>query len=77
MTHITIISTLKKKVLFRWKKYNEKKKIKKKRHANGIFTIDEIAKKFGISKTDLMIIDDEDYHIYYNGIRPKDFGEIF
>ena len=55
----------------------EKKKKTNERHANGIYTIDEIAKKFGISETDLKIIDSEknDY-MFYDGTRPEDFGEI-
>ena len=55
----------------------EKKKETDERHANGIFTIDEIAKKLGISPTDLKIInaEDDDY-MYYEGTRPEDFGEI-
>lgn len=70
------LSTFKKNVLFR-QEYIKKKKVKK-RHAASIFTIDEIAKKFGVSKQDLMIIDNEDnYNIFYNGARPEDFGEIF
>lgn len=55
----------------------EKKKKTDERHANGIFTIDEIAKKFGISPTDLKIINDEDDdYMYYEGTRPEDFGEL-
>ena len=55
----------------------EKKKETDERHANGIFTIDEIAKKLGISPTDLKIInaEDDDY-MYYEGTRPEDFGEF-
>ena len=49
----------------------EKKKKTNERHANGIYTIDEIAKKLGISETDLKIIDSEanDY-MFYDGTRP-------
>lgn len=55
----------------------EKKKKTDERHANGIFTIDEIAKKLGISSTDLKIINDEDDdYMYYKGTRPEDFGEL-
>ena len=55
----------------------EKKKKTDERHANGIFTIDEIAKKLGISSTDLKIINDEDDdYMYYEGTRPEDFGEL-
>ena len=55
----------------------EKKKETDERHANGIFTIDEIAKKLGISPTDLKIINDEDDdYMYYEGTRPEDFGEL-
>lgn len=55
----------------------EKKKKTDERHANGIFTIDEIAKKLGISPTDLKIINDEDdNYMYYEGTRPEDFGEL-
>ena len=56
----------------------EKKKTTEERHANGIFTIDEIAKKLGISETDLKIIDSEfnDSIMYYDGTRPEDFGEF-
>lgn len=55
----------------------EKKKKTVERHANGIFTIDEIAKKLGISPTDLKIINDEDDdYMYYEGTRPEDFGEL-
>lgn len=55
----------------------EKKKKTDERHANGIFTIDEIAKKLGISPTDLKIINDEDDdYMYYEGTRPEDFGEL-
>lgn len=55
----------------------EKKKETDKRHANGIFTIDEIAKKLGISPTDLKIINNEDDdYMYYEGTRPEDFGEL-
>ena len=55
----------------------EKRKETDERHANGIYTIDEIAKKFGISPTDLKIInaEDDDY-MYYEGTRPEDFGEL-
>ena len=56
----------------------EKKKKTNERHANGIYTIDEIAKKLGISPTDLKIIDSEEnnYYMFYDGTRPEDFGEI-
>ena len=56
---------------------NEKKKETDERHTNGIFTIDEIANKLGISPTDLKIIntEDDDY-MYYEGTRPEDFGEL-
>ena len=55
----------------------EKKKKTDERHANGIYTIDEIAKKFGISPTDLKIIDsEENNYMFYDGTRPEDFGEI-
>lgn len=55
----------------------EKKKKTDERHANGIFTIDEIAKKLGISETDLKIIDsEENNYMFYDGARPEDFGEI-
>ena len=55
----------------------EKKKKTDERHANGIYTIDEIAKKLGISPTDLKIIDsEENNYMFYDGTRPKDFGEI-
>lgn len=55
----------------------EKKKKTDERHTNGIFTIDEIAKKLGISPTDLKIINDEDDdYMYYEGTRPEDFGEL-
>lgn len=55
----------------------EKKKKTDERHANGIFTIDEIAKKFGISETDLKIIgSEENDYMFYDGTRPEDFGEI-
>ena len=55
----------------------EKKKKTDERHANGIYTIDEIAKKFGISETDLKIIDsEENNYMFYDGTRPEDFGEI-
>lgn len=55
----------------------EKKKKTDERHANGIFTIDEIAKKLGISPTDLKIIDSEENdYMFYDGTRPEDFGEI-
>lgn len=55
----------------------EKKKKTDERHANGIFTIDEIAKKLGISPTDLKIINDEDDdYMYYEGTRSEDFGEL-
>ena len=55
----------------------EKKKKTNERHANGIYTIDEIAKKFGISETDLKIIDSEENdYMFYDGTRPEDFGEI-
>ena len=55
----------------------EKKKKTDERHANGIYTIDEIAKKFGISPTDLKIIDSEENdYMFYDGTRPEDFGEI-
>lgn len=55
----------------------EKKKKTGERHANGIYTIDEIAKKFGISPTDLKIIDSEENdYMFYDGTRPEDFGEI-
>lgn len=55
----------------------EKKKKTDERHANGIFTIDEIAKKLGISETDLKIIDSEENdYMFYDGTRPEDFGEI-
>ena len=56
---------------------NEKKKKTNERHANGIYTIDEIAKKLGISETDLKIIDSEENdYMFYDGTRPEDFGEI-
>ena len=55
----------------------EKKKKTDERHANGIYTIDEIAKKLGISPTDLKIIDsEENNYMYYDGTRQEDFGEI-
>ena len=55
----------------------EKKKKTNERHANGIYTIDEIAKKLGISETDLKIIDSEENdYMFYDGTRPADFGEI-
>ena len=55
----------------------EKKKKTDERHANGIFTISEIAKKLGISETDLKIIDSEENdYMFYDGTRPEDFGEI-
>ena len=55
----------------------EKKKKTNERHANGIYTIDEIAKKLGISETDLKIIDSEENdYMFYDGTRPEDFGEI-
>lgn len=55
----------------------EKKKKTDERHANGIYTIDEIAKKLGISPTDLKIIDSEENdYMFYDGTRPEDFGEI-
>ena len=55
----------------------EKKKETDERHANGIYTIDEIAKKLGISPTDLKIIDsEENNYMFYDGTRPEDFGEI-
>ena len=56
----------------------EKKKKTNERHANGIYTIDEIANKLGISPTDLKIIDSEEnnYYMFYDGTRPEDFGEI-
>lgn len=55
----------------------EKKKETDERHANGIYTIDEIAKKLGISETDLKIIDSEENdYMFYDGTRPEDFGEI-
>ena len=55
----------------------EKKKETDERHANGIYTIDEIAKKLGISPTDLKIIDSEENdYMFYDGTRPEDFGEI-
>ena len=55
----------------------EKKKETDERHANGIFTIGEIAKKLGISETDLKIIDSEENdYMFYDGARPEDFGEI-
>ena len=55
----------------------EKKKKTDERHANGIYTIDEIAKKLGISPTDLKIIDsEENNYMFYDGTRPEDFGEI-
>lgn len=55
----------------------EKKKETDERHANGIFTIGEIAKKLGISETDLKIIDNEENdYMFYDGTRPEDFGEI-
>ena len=55
----------------------EKKKKINERHANGIYTIDEIAKKLGISETDLKIIDSEENdYMFYDGTRPEDFGEI-
>ena len=48
----------------------EKKKKTDERHANGIFTIGEIAKKLGISETDLKIIDSEENdYMFYNGTR--------
>lgn len=59
--------------------YTKKKnKETDERHANGIYTIDEIAKKLGISSTDLKIIDSEEnnYYMFYDGTRPEDFGEI-
>ena len=37
----------------------------------------EIAKKLGISETDLKIIDsEENNYMFYDGTRPEDFGEI-
>ena len=55
----------------------EKKKETDERHANGIYTIGEIAKKLGISETDLKIIDsEENNYMFYDGTRPEDFGEI-
>ena len=56
----------------------EKRKETDERHANGIYTIDEIANKLGISPTDLKIIDSEEnnYYMFYDGTRPEDFGEI-
>ena len=55
----------------------EKKKKTNERHANGIYTIDEIAKKLAISETDLKIIDSEENdYMFYDGTRPEDFGEI-
>ena len=55
----------------------EKKKETDERHANGIYTIGEIAKKLGISETDLKIIDtEENDYMFYDGTRPEDFGEI-
>ena len=56
----------------------EKRKETDERHANGIYTIDEIANKLGISPTDLKIIDGEEnnYYMFYDGTRPEDFGEI-
>ena len=55
----------------------EKKKETDERHANGIFTIGEIAKKLGISETYLKIIDSEENdYMFYDGTRPEDFGEI-
>ena len=55
----------------------EKKKKTNERHANGIYTINEIAKKLGISETDLKIIDSEENdYMFYDGTRPEDFGEI-
>lgn len=55
----------------------EKKKKTDERHANGIFTIGEIAKKLGISETDLKIIDSEENdYMFYDGTRPEDFGEL-
>lgn len=55
----------------------EKKKKTDERHANGIFTIDEIAKKLGISEADLKIIDSEENdYMFYDGTRPEDFGEL-
>ena len=55
----------------------EKKKKTDERHANGIFTIDEIANKLGISETDLKIIDSEENdYMFYDGTRPEDFGEL-
>ena len=55
----------------------EKKKKTDERHANGIFTINEIAKKLGILPTDLKIINDEDDdYMFYDGTRPEDFGEL-
>ena len=55
----------------------EKKKKTDERHANGIFTIDEIANTLGISPTDLKIIDsEENNYMFYDGTRPEDFGEI-
>lgn len=55
----------------------EKKKKTDERHANGIFTINEIAKKLGISETDLKIIDSEENdYMFYDGTRPEDFGEL-
>ena len=56
----------------------EKRKETDERHANGIYTIDEIANKLGISPTDLKIIGSEEhnYYMFYDGTRPEDFGEI-
>ena len=55
----------------------EKKKKTDERHANGIYTIGEIANKLGISETDLKIIDSEENdYMFYDGTRPEDFGEI-
>ena len=51
----------------------EKKKKTDERHANSIFTIGEIAKKLGISETDLKIIDSEENdYMFYDGTRPED-----
>lgn len=48
--------------------------IAKERHANNIWTVDEIAKKLGISVTDLKICDENT--TYYNGSCPECYGEL-
>ena len=56
---------------------NRKKTVAEERHAKCTFTIAEIAKKLGVSETDLKIIDSEDNDsMYFDGSRPEDFGEF-